>query len=175
MVQGRDGVSSQGLPWEQIRSPFVPWQPVTPPVRVCLTFPHSKNVNLSFWFLYQEAFPVSFMNYLCQHRNNSNHLSLFFPGSLFLLQSDETGLVSFPFINRQIHFQIFSHAQHSSTARKQLTGVIKTPHWNHFCLFCVLQLFFFSFFLQYHGNIESKLGCQHHLKIDELFKIPSQC
>lgn len=29
-----------------------------------------------------------------------------------------------------------------NTARKQLTGVIKTPHWNHFCLFCVLQLFF---------------------------------
>lgn len=25
-----------------------------------------------------------------------------------------------------------------NTARKQLTGVIKTPHWNHFCLFCVL-------------------------------------
>lgn len=33
-----------------------------------------------------------------------------------------------------------------NTARKQLTGVIKTPHWNHFCLLCVLQLFFFPFF-----------------------------
>lgn len=39
MVQGRDGVPFQGLPWEQIQRLLVYWQAVTPPVGISLTFP----------------------------------------------------------------------------------------------------------------------------------------
>lgn len=107
-----------------------------------LYFPPFKDFE---FLIYQEAFPVSFMKSLCQHGNNSNHLRLFFPCSLFLLQCDETGLVSFPFLNRQIHFLIFSHAQHSKkTAHKGDQNTSLKPFLLFFFL-TVLQLFLFSF------------------------------
>lgn len=48
MVQGRDDVPSQGLPWEQIQRPFVHWQSVTPPVGIGLTFPPFKEFEFEF-------------------------------------------------------------------------------------------------------------------------------
>lgn len=128
-----------------------------------LYFPPFKDFE---FLIYQEAFPVSFMKSLCQHGNNSNHLRLFFPCSLFLLQCDETGLVSFPFLNRQIHFLIFSHTQHS---KKTAHGGDQNTSLKPFLLILCFAFIPFLFFLQHHGTTESKLGCQHHLKIDELF------
>lgn len=119
-----------------------------------------------FNFSFQEAFPVSFMKSLCQNGNNSNHLRLFFPCSLFLLQSDETSLVSFPFGNGQIHFLIFSHAQHS---KETAHGGDQNTSLKQFLLILCFVIILFLFFLQHHGYIEWKLDCQHHLKRDERF------
>lgn len=92
------------------------------------------------------------------------HLRLFSPCSLFLLQSDETSLVSFPFGNRQIHFLIFSHAKHS---KKTAHGGDQNTSLKPFLLILCFVIILFLFFLQHHGNIESKLGCQQHLKRDK--------
>lgn len=175
MVKGRGGVLSQGLPQTTHSLPAH----VTPCFShthepYCSAFSPSKEIKLCLFFffslnLHKEAFPVSFMHSLWQNGNNSNHLLsliyfslvLFFYCSLMKLVWSASHLL----IGRFTFWFSVTH----NTARKQLMGMIKTPHWNHFCLFCVLQLFFFLLFLQRHGTIESKLGCQHHLKIDELF------
>lgn len=122
--------------------------------------------TLGFKFLFQEAFLASFMQSLCQNGNNSNHLPLFFPHSLFFLQSDEMSLVSFAFGKRQIHFLIFSHAQHS---KKTAHGGDQNTSLKQFLLILFFVITLFLIFLQHHGNIVSKLGCQHCLKRDEGF------
>lgn len=128
-------------------------------------FPPFKELSFGFFnFFFRKLFLYHSWSLFVRMEIILTHLRLFFPCSLFLLQSDETSLVSFPFGNRQIHFLIFSHAKHS---KKTAHGGDQNTSLKPFLLILCFVIILFLFFLQHHGNIESKLGCQQHLKRDE--------